>query len=174
MIRRARFFHLIKRMLLSGAGRKDQPLSCVRLEMHMTEPAACKPAKAVSVPDPPPFGLRRFVGIGPCVHRHTRTERIDTMLRQPRKLKLSLIDHVEIYPVRDITWSRPLGAWPNLYPEDHEPVFEPCEPSEAHFWSAFAHLRTGGLDDLMDFETEDDAEVFAQRFRAMIARNGAV
>jgi hypothetical protein len=45
-------------------------------------------------------------------------------------------------------------------------IVEQCEPEDAHFWSVFGHLRTGGTDDFEDFATEAEAIAFHDRLLA--------
>jgi hypothetical protein len=44
-------------------------------------------------------------------------------------------------------------------------IIEQCEPAQAHFWSVYGHLRTGGLDCFEDFPTEMEAVAFASKLR---------
>ena len=46
------------------------------------------------------------------------------------------------------------------------PIVEQCDPEDAHFWSVFGHLRTGGVDDFEDFATEVEATAFRDRLIA--------
>jgi hypothetical protein len=45
-------------------------------------------------------------------------------------------------------------------------IVEQCDPEDAHFWSVFGHLRTGGTDDFEDFSTEAEATAFHDRLIA--------
>jgi hypothetical protein len=42
-------------------------------------------------------------------------------------------------------------------------IVEPCEPEDAHFWTVYGHLRTGGVDAFEDFSTEAEALAFYRR-----------
>ena len=46
-------------------------------------------------------------------------------------------------------------------------VVEPCDPKDAHFWTVYGHLRTGGVHAFEDFATEADAMVFHDRLIAI-------
>jgi hypothetical protein len=39
-------------------------------------------------------------------------------------------------------------------------IVEQCNPQDAHFWTVFGHLRTGGIDDFENFPTEAQAIAF--------------
>src|ERR1700677_1039339 len=45
-------------------------------------------------------------------------------------------------------------------------IVEPCEPEDAHFWTVYGHLRTGGVDAFEDFATEAEASAFSDRLIA--------
>src|ERR1700693_5823966 len=48
---------------------------------------------------------------------------------------------------------------------DGAEIVETGERGDAHFWSAYGHCVTGGLDCCEDFPTEAAAEAFAARLR---------
>lgn len=43
---------------------------------------------------------------------------------------------------------------------------ETCDPAEADFWSAYVHLKEGGVECVGDFDTEADARAYANRIQA--------
>ena len=45
-------------------------------------------------------------------------------------------------------------------------IVEQCEPEDAHFWTVYGHLRTGGVDAFEDFATEAEAVAFRDRLIA--------
>ncbi len=59
-------------------------------------------------------------------------------------------DAVEVHPVQEFTDT------------DGLKFCEQCEPQEAHFWSVYGHLNEGGLECFEDFDTEDQANTFAE------------
>ena len=61
-------------------------------------------------------------------------------------------DGLEIHPVREL-----------IDEEDGSGYCEQCAPDEAHFWSVYGHLRSGGVLCLEDFATEAEARAFARR-----------
>ena len=44
--------------------------------------------------------------------------------------------------------------------EDGTEIVEPCEAADAHFWTVYGHLRTGGVDAFEDFPTKAEALAF--------------
>jgi hypothetical protein len=42
-------------------------------------------------------------------------------------------------------------------------IVEPCDTEDAHFWTVYGHLRTGGVNDFEDFATEAEAIGFHDR-----------
>lgn len=76
-------------------------------------------------------------------------------------------DGLEIHPVRDGHWNEETqGPRPFSQDNDLETWCEPCAPEEAHFWSVYGHLKTGGVLCLEDFATEAEARRFAERLLA--------
>jgi len=79
-------------------------------------------------------------------------------------MQIKRFDGIEIHPVRDHFWNDDdMGPRPFCIPDDHETQCEPCEPHEAHFWSVYGHLITGGVECLEDFETEAEARRSAEQ-----------
>ncbi len=73
-------------------------------------------------------------------------------------------DGLELHPVHDQRWDdEERGPRPFNIPDDHETWCEPCEEHEAHFWSVYGHLKTGGIECFEDFETETAARRFAEK-----------
>lgn len=72
-------------------------------------------------------------------------------------------DGLEVCPVRDLAWDdEKMGERPFTTSHDCETRCEPCAPQEAHFWSVYAHLKTGGLFCLEDFPTQEQAKAYAE------------
>lgn len=71
---------------------------------------------------------------------------------EPCILDPELYDAVEVQPIRD--FGHPSGD-PSLS------CVEPCEPHEAHFWSAYVHLKRGGVECIGDFPDEESATAYA-------------
>jgi hypothetical protein len=46
-------------------------------------------------------------------------------------------------------------------------IVEQCETTEAHFWTVYVHLRTGGVDAFEDFSTEAEADAFHDQLIAV-------
>ena len=42
-------------------------------------------------------------------------------------------------------------------------IVEQCAPEDAHFWTVYGHLRSGGVDAFEDFATEAEALAFHDR-----------
>lgn len=60
-------------------------------------------------------------------------------------------DGLEIHPVREAFF------------EDRSSYCKPCTPDEAQFWSVYGHLKSGGVDCIEDFASEEDARAFARQ-----------
>jgi hypothetical protein len=65
-------------------------------------------------------------------------------------MKINSFDGLEIHPVQDLTDE-----------SDGTRYCEQCEPSEAHFWSVYGHLKEGGVLCIEDFATEAEGRAFA-------------
>jgi hypothetical protein len=50
---------------------------------------------------------------------------------------------------------------------DGTETVEQCEPQDAHFWTVYGHLRSGGVDAFEDFPTEAEAIAFHDRLIAV-------
>ena len=48
-----------------------------------------------------------------------------------------------------------------------EEIVEPCRPEDAHFWTVYGHLRSGGVNAFEDFATEAEAVAFHDRVIAI-------
>lgn len=51
--------------------------------------------------------------------------------------------------------------------ENGSEILEPCQPEDAFLWTVYGHFRSGGVDDLKDFATEEEAEAFHDRLIAI-------
>ncbi len=73
-------------------------------------------------------------------------------------------DALEIWPVCDLNWDEvKQGPRPFDPNGDNDSWCEPCNANQAHFWSLFGHLKTGGLTCFEDFATEAEAIAFAEK-----------
>jgi hypothetical protein len=73
-------------------------------------------------------------------------------------------DRLEIWPVCDLNWNdEEQGPRPFHPNDDNETHCETCHADEAHFWSVYGHLKTGGLTCFADFATKAEAIVFADK-----------
>ena len=63
---------------------------------------------------------------------------------------IHFFDGLEVHPVRE-------------YHENGYSWCEQCEPEEAEFWSVYGHLKEGEVDCFEDFETEAEADAFAEK-----------
>ena len=80
---------------------------------------------------------------------------------------MDYFDALEIHPIRDTSWNDAEQGPRPFDSEDNETWCEPCAPEEAHFWSIYGHLRTGGVDYFEDFATEAEARALAQRLLSL-------
>jgi hypothetical protein len=86
------------------------------------------------------------------------------------RTEITRYDALEVHPVRDWFWNdAQAGSRPFPGELDRETCCEQCAPHEAHFWSVFGHLVTGGLECFADFPSQAEAEAFAERVRAEYA-----
>ncbi len=65
-------------------------------------------------------------------------------------MEIVSFDGLEIHPVQELTDE-----------SDGSQYCEQCEPSEAHFWSVYGHLKEGGVLCIEDFATEAEGRAFA-------------
>lgn len=73
-------------------------------------------------------------------------------------------DGLEIHPMCDGLWDdAQQGPGPFDPHGDNDTWCEPCSAQNAHFWSVFGHLKSGGITCFSDFATEVEAHAFAQK-----------
>lgn len=74
--------------------------------------------------------------------------------KERQQFEAGLFDGLEIQPIA------------SYEQEDGTTWCEPCSPEEAEFWSAYGHLKEGGVFCIGDFATESLARAYAEAVSA--------